>query len=140
MDKAELRIEEVVIENPLLPGSAHELRSAGARYECEAGAGFQGAEDADESLGDALVPDEALGPFVLAELAGAIDVVTTGVLRPVAGMSDQAVGVLRCHDFHEVGSADLQNAIDKVLEFARRRQRQMALEDDPVETREYGDN
>ena len=140
--RLKLRIEEVVIENPLLPGSAHELRSAGARYECEAGAGFQGAEDADESLGE--LPWSRMRLWAhssLRELAGAIDVVTTGVLRPVAGyMSDQAVGVLRCHGFHDVGSADLRNAIDKLLGFGRRRQYQMALEDDPVETREYGDN
>src|SRR6266481_3987177 len=140
MDEAELRIEGVIVENPLLPGSAHELGSIRSRHECKGRTGFQGAKDADESLGDALVPDEVLGPFVLAELAGAIDVVTTGLLRPVAAMSDQAVGVLGCHGLHEVGSADLQNVIDKVLEFARRRQRQMALEDDPVETGEYGDN
>jgi hypothetical protein len=102
VDKAELRIEEVVIENPLLPGSAHELGSAGARYECEAGASFQGAEDADESLGDAPIADQILGPLVLAELACAIDVVTASLLRGVAGMSNQAVGVLGSNDFHEV--------------------------------------
>jgi hypothetical protein len=107
VNQAELRIEEIVVENPLLPGSAHELRPTGARHDCERGTGFQGAEDAGQSLGDALIADEILGPLVLAELAGAIHVVTGGLLRPVPGMSDQTVRVLGGNGFHEVGPADL---------------------------------
>ena len=98
------------------------------------------AEDADESLGDALVSDEVLGPLVLAELAGAIHVVTGSLLRPVPGMSDQTVRVLGGDGFHEVGPADLQNAIDEVLEFAGSRQGEMALEDDSVKTGEHSDD
>ena len=37
-------------------------------------------------------------------------------------------------------AADLQNAIDEVLEFAGSRQGQMALEDDAVKTGEHGDD
>ena len=133
VDQAELRIEEVVIEDPLLPGSADELRPFGAGHECEGRTGFLGAEDADESLGDALVADEVVGPLVLAELAGAIHVGAAGLLRPALGMLDQAVGVLGRHGFHEVATANFQNAIDEVFEFAGSRQGQMALEDDPVE-------
>jgi hypothetical protein len=102
VDKAELTIEEVVIENPLLTGSAHELGAAGSRYECEAGASFLGAKDGNESLRDAVIADQILGPLVLAELASAIHVNTAGLLRSVAGMSNQSVGVLWSNIFHEI--------------------------------------
>ena len=132
VDQAELGIEEVVVEDPLLPGSADELGPLGARHECEGRTGFLSAEDADESLGDALVADEVVGPLVLAELAGAIHVGAAGLPRPALGMRDQAVGVLGRHGLHEVAAANLQNAIDEVLEFAGSRQGEMALEDDAV--------
>ena len=122
VDQAELGIEEVVVEHPLLSGSTDELGPFGAGHECEGGTGFLGAEDADESLGDALVADEVLGPLVLAELAGAILVGAAGLLRPVLGMLDQAVGVLGRQGFHEVGAANFQDAIDEVFEFAGSRQ------------------
>ena len=104
VDQAELRIEEVIVEHALLPGSADELGPFGAGHECEGRAGFLGAEDADESLGDALVADEVLGPLVLAELAGAIDVGAAGLLRPALGVLDQAVGVLGRDSLDEIGS------------------------------------
>ena len=106
VDQAELGIEEVVIEDPLLPGSADELGPFGARHEREGGTGFLGAEDADESLGDALVADQVVGPLVLAELAGAIEVGAAGLPCPVLGMLDQTVGVLGCQGLHEVGSGE----------------------------------
>ena len=58
VDQSELRIEEVVVEDPLLSVTADELGPFGTLHECEGGAGFQGAKDADKSLGDALVSDE----------------------------------------------------------------------------------
>ena len=82
VDQAELGIEEVVIEDPLLSGSADELGPFGTRHEREGRTGFLGAEDADESLEDALFADEVMGPLVLAELAGAIHV-TDPRLSPV---------------------------------------------------------
>jgi hypothetical protein len=60
VDQAELGIEEVVIEDPLLSVSADELGPLGAGHEGEGRTGFLSAEDADESLGDSLVADEAL--------------------------------------------------------------------------------
>ena len=35
VNEAGQRIEEIVVENPLLPGSAHELRPTEARHDCE---------------------------------------------------------------------------------------------------------
>jgi hypothetical protein len=140
VDQAELGIEEVVIEHPLLPGSADELGPLGAGHKSEGRASFLSAEDADESLGDALVADEVLGPLVLAELAGAIFVGATGIPSPALGMLDQAVGVLGRPGFHEVCAANFQDAIDEVFEFAGSRQGEMALEDDPVEAMEGADD
>jgi len=133
VDQAELRIEEVVIEDPLLSVSTDELGPLRARHECEGRTGFLSAEDADEPLGDALVADEVLGPFVLAELAGAIQVCAAFFSRPFLGMLDQTIGVLGCHGFHEVAAANFQNAIDETFEFAGSRQGQMAFEEDTVE-------
>ena len=140
VDQAELGIEEVVVEHPLLSVSTDELGPLGAGHECEGRTGFQSAEDADESLGDALVADEVVGPLVLAELAGAIDVGAAGLPSPFLGMLDQTVGVLGGQGFHEVGAANFQNAIDEVFEFAGSRQGEMALEDDAVKTGEHGDD
>ena len=140
VDQAELTVEEVVVEDPLLAGPADELRPFRPGHECERRTGFQGTEDAHESLGDALVSDEVVGPLVLAELAGAIRVGAAGLLRPVLGMRDQAIGVLGCQGLHEVATADLQDAVDEVLEFAGGGQGQMALEDDAVEAGEHGDD
>src|SRR5205814_5214570 len=94
VDQAELGIEKVVIEDPLLPRSADELRSIGAGDECKGGTGFLGAQDADKSFEDALVSYELLSPLVLAELAGAILVGAASLPRPVLGVIDQSVGVL----------------------------------------------
>ena len=94
MDQAELRIKEVIIEDSLLPGSADELGPFRARHECEGRTSFLSAEDTNESLGDALIADEVVGPLVLAELPCAIHVGSAGLPRPALGMRDQAVGVL----------------------------------------------
>jgi hypothetical protein len=83
---------------------------------------------------------EVLGPLVLAELAGAINVGASALLRLVLGMGDQVVGVLRSQRLHEVGAAHFQDAIDEVLEFATSRQGEMALEDDAVEAGERSDD
>ena len=122
VDQAELTVEEVVVEDALLSGSAHELRPFRAGHECERGTGFQGTEDAHESFGDALVSNEVERPLVLAELAGAILVGATGLRRPVPSMHDQTIGVLGCQSLHEVASADFQNTVDEVLELAGSRQ------------------
>ena len=140
VDQAELGIEEVVIEDPLLPGSADELGPVGTRHKREGRTRLLGAEDTDKSLGDTLVADEVLGPLVLAELAGAIQVDSASLPRPALSMRDETVRVLRRHGFHEVGAANFQNAIDEVFEFAGSRQGQMALEDDAVKTGEHGDD
>ena len=79
MDQAELRIKEVIIEDSLLPGSADELGPFGARHECEGRTSFLSAEDTNESLGDALIADEVVGPLVLAELPCAIHVGSAGL-------------------------------------------------------------
>src|SRR5262249_55501136 len=139
-DQAELGIEEVVVEDPLLSGSADELRPIGAGDQRQGGAGFWGAEDADESLGDALVADEVLGPRVLAERAGAILGGAAGLRRPFPGLLDQAIGVLGGDRLHEIGAADLEDAIDEGLEFAGSGQGEMALEDDAIKTGEHGDD
>jgi hypothetical protein len=140
VDQAEPGIEEVVIEDPLLSVSTDELGPLRARHECEGRTGFLRAEDDDKSLGDALVSEEILGPFVLSELAGARFVGATGLPSPDLGVLDQAVGVLGRQSFPEIGAANFQNAIDEVFEFAGSRQGEMALEDDAVKTGEHGDN
>ncbi|HEX3151200.1 MAG TPA: hypothetical protein VHR66_24190 [Gemmataceae bacterium] len=68
-----LRIEEVVVEHALGAWLRDEARMAVAGHECERGAGFQGAEDADESGFDALFADQLLGPWVLLERTGAVE-------------------------------------------------------------------
>ena len=93
MDQTELGIEEVVVEDPLLSGSADELGTFGAGHKSEGRASFLSAKDADESLGDALIADQALGPLVLAKLAGAILVGAAGLPSPALGLLDQAVSV-----------------------------------------------
>jgi hypothetical protein len=87
-----------------------------------------------------LVSDEVLGPLVLAELAGAMLGGATSLPGPSLGMLGQSVGGPRCHGFHEVGTANFQNAIDEVFQFAGSRQGQMALGDDAVKTGRHGDN
>ena len=140
VDQTELGIEEIVVEDALLSLPTDELGPLGSGDEREGRAGFQSAEDADEPLGNALVADEVLGPLILAELAGAIHVGAAGLLRPVLGVCDQAVGRLGCHGFQEVGAADFQDAINEVFEFAGSCQGEMALEDDAVEAGEHGDD
>ena len=140
MDQAELGIKEVVIEDALLSVSADEFGSLRPVNECEGGTGFQCAKDADESLGDRLVADEIVSPLVLAELASAIEVGAAVFPSPFLSMLDEAIGVLGCQGFHELGAADVQDAIDEVFQFAGSRQGQMTLEDDAVETGEHGDD
>ena len=118
VDQAELWIEEVVIEYPLLPRSADELRAFGTWHKRKGGTRLLSAEDTDESLGNTLGADQVEGPLVLAELAGAIQVDSAGLLRQSLGMRDQAIGALRRNGFHEVATANFENAIDEVLELA----------------------
>src|SRR5262249_26197966 len=127
-------------EDPLLPRSTDELGAIGARHESKGGAGFLGAEDADKSLGDALVACELLSPPVLAELAGAILVGAASLPRPVLGVIDQSVGILRCEGLHEVGTANFQDVIDEAFKFVGSCQGQMALEDDAVKTGEHSND
>ena len=140
VDQSELGIEEVIVKHALLPGSTDELRSLGAWNEGKGRTGLQGAQDADKSCDDTLLADDALSPLVLAEVTGAIQVGAPGLASPILGVRDKAVGVLRSQGLHEVGAAHLQHAIDEVLELTRRRQGQMALEENAVKTGKHGDD
>src|SRR5262249_10078720 len=93
-----------------------------------------------KSLGDALVAYELLSPPVLAELAGAILVGAASLPRPVLGVIDQSVGILRCEGLHEVGTANFQDVIDEAFKFVGSCQGQMALEDDAVKTGEHSND
>ena len=140
MDEAEPGIEEVVIEDALLSGPALELWALRAGDEREGAAGFQGAEDGDESFADALVPDELLRPLVLVERAGAVLVAASGLLRPLLRVQDQTVGVLRREGLHEVAAAHLEHGVDEVLKLLGCREREMAFEEDSVEAVQRADD
>src|SRR6185312_15569313 len=117
MNEAELRIEEVVIEDTLLSRLGDESRPLLAGNESEGVAGFQGAEDTDEPFFEALFANERLGPLVLLEGAGAIEIGALRLACELLGMSDEPIGPLRGKGLHEVGAADFEDVIDESFEF-----------------------
>ena len=91
MDEAELRIEEVVIEDALLAGLGDEARPLFVGNEGEGVAGFLGAKDADESGFDTLLADQLLGPCFFLEETGAIQIGSAGLASESLGMFDQSL-------------------------------------------------
>ena len=140
MDEAELRIEEVVVEHALSAGLRDESRPTVARHEYERIAGFQGAEDANESGFDALFADQLFGPMVLLERTVAIEIGVASLGGDGASVFDEAVAVLRSNDFDEVAASHLEDVIDETLQFPRGRHGQMPLEDHPVKTMQGADD
>ena len=95
MNESKLRIEEVIVEDILLPWLGDETRPVFAGDEGKGVAGFLSAEDADEPAFNALVTDEPLGPLVFLEGAFAIEISAVVFARPALGMFHEPFGPLR---------------------------------------------
>src|SRR6202030_3868781 len=95
VNEAKLRIEEVIVEDVLLPWLGDETRPIFAGDEGKGVAGFLSAEDADEPAFDALIAHEPLRPLVLLEGALAIEISALVFTRPTLGMFHEPFGPLR---------------------------------------------
>src|SRR5260370_37258174 len=130
--EAKTRIEEIVVEHALLPWPRDKARTFFAARELKGVAGFLGAQDPDESLGNAVLADEFLGPFLLAELAGAIQEDAPGFASESFPVLDKFLGVLGSELLHEILAADFQDIVHKPFEFPGRGQPQMPFVDGAI--------
>src|SRR3989442_11978381 len=94
MNETELRIEEVIVEHALLPGTGNESGPFVAGHELERVAGFLSAEDADEPAFDALLAHQLFGPLVLLEGAGAVQIRAAGLGGEALGVLHEKMGIL----------------------------------------------
>ena len=84
--------------------------------------------------------DELLGPVLLAEGAGAIEVCAAGLLGAALGVFDEAVAVARGEHLDEVATPHLEHVIDEALQFPRGGHGQMPFEDYTVKTMQRADD
>jgi hypothetical protein len=124
-----LWIEEVIVEHALLAWLGDEAWPFLAGNEDEGVAGFEGAEDADESAFDALLTDEAFGPLIFLEGAGAIEIGAARLACVSLSMLNKPFGLFLSDVVDEVATAHLEHPIDEAFEFGRSRQGQMPFED-----------
>jgi hypothetical protein len=140
MDQAQLRVEEIVVKNALLPRPGHKLRPLLAGNEGERVAGFLSAEDADEAFFDAMFAKESFRPRLFFEGAGAIQIRSPRLASDVLGVLNEGLGELRSDDVHEMATPHLEGPIDEFFELGQRRHGQMSLEDHAVETMQRANN
>lgn len=132
VDEAQLRIEKVVVEDALLPRPGDESGPFLAGDEGERIAGFQSAEDADETVFDGLFAEEPFRPGFFLKRTGAIEIRSPRLASDPLGVLDERFGPLGSDDVHEVATPNLERPIDESFEFRRRCDGKMTFEDHAV--------
>ncbi len=132
VDETEIAVEKIPVKDPLLPRSGDEPGSLGSPDQIERVAGFQSAEDADETGLDALFAKEPFGPLILAEGSGAIEI-GASELRRLAWHARPAARPNRSEDLEELAASNAEDAIHEAFEFFDVRQGKMAFEENAIE-------
>ena len=140
VDQAQLGIEEVEVQDALLPPRVDQARSALAGGQPEAGAALHAAEDDDQALDQVgSLSQDLIDQLVLAMGPLKEAVFDAGFLGHPLGVVDDGVGLF-LGEGHEVASSDLEDVVDEALEGRPIGDGQVALEEDAIEAGEHGDD
>src|SRR5579883_2606681 len=140
VDQAQLRVEEVGVQDALLPPRIDQARSALAGGQPEAGAALHAAEDDDQALDQVgSLSQDLVDQLVLAMGPLKEAVVAAGFLGHLLGVVDDGVGLF-LGEGHEVAPPDLEDVVAEAFEGRAVGEGQMAREEDAIEAGEHGDD
>lgn len=139
MHQAKLRIDLVVVQNPLRTAAEDQPGPFVRIGQFDRAAGLLHAQYRDQPLLHPITPDEVLDVQLLADSAGHIFVGTPRGLSECLGVGDEFLG-FPLQVFQKVGPPDPEGVVHPGIQSVLTVERQIALENHPVETRQYTDN
>jgi hypothetical protein len=136
--EAEVRIEEVEVEDALGPMGEDQSRSVVAVAEFDGAAGFQAAEDADEAVAEATLTDLLLDEVFFTDVPLEVEVGGAVLGGEVLGAGDEKFGFF-CRKGEEVFAFDAEGMINEAVEVGFSGEREVPLEDHSIVTTENSD-